>query len=360
MPVRCAKSVIKVAEGDRWVWYHAWPCQGELVLRRIPAPAETPLEKEREPRAAAEIDGDQFTFAEATELTKLPVDTFSVSQPEAWAHVVRRIERAQAAQVRLHQAIDQAIAREEPCESLGTFCNNAVNGLGNAWCVNREDNEGVLFSRNRGEGPEFQASVNEETLLNEEGLSYALFNGRLGPRNDRQIISYEAFLLRPKRTVKCDLVAYHSEESRLVAVEVKLNPFNNATEIKHGILQAIAYGKILQRCHNDHHGQLAEQVGICLNQWCGQEGGPQPIDKVAFALAAPRGYFVDSLHMLDPKWMNDVIAAAGVAFDGFWVLNKMMLNAYPADDGEGVVPTIEYEPEIAADVEKLVETCTTN
>lgn len=357
MPVNPRKSVIRIPQGGNVEpgWYHASPKGNILNLRRIPA-ADKGLPRPLK-IAAEDIDGEQYTYTQATDLTRLPVHSFKVEWSEAWALVVRLLE-APERDYGLHEAIDRAIFdSESPWEPIQQLCIGKIAERQDRWLVSGEDGNGVLYVSKRG-GPDFRARVDKNTLRNEEGLSYALFNSRnaIHPYG-YSIISYEAFLLRPKQTVKCDLVAYSEDASSLLAVEVKQIPDSSATRIEHGLLQAMCYGYILKCCNAKDSQSLGRQIGICLEKWCSRENGVRQVSDVAYVLAAPKEYFTRSLRIASKEWIQGVIDNSRVRFEGFWVIDGEV-QGEPTNGSSKVIPTIdECNVTRAEDVKTLSELC---
>jgi len=235
--------------------------------------------------------------------------------------------------------------------------------MGQSLRINDGKGEGVLFV-NRGKPTLVrfvdslpQASVHRRNLENEVGLSYALFNARCTPIDHYQLISWEAPLLRPTKglseilKVKCDLIAYNAKHKKLVAVEVKLNPENDATTIQHGLLQAMTYGRILQHCLEKDRPALEQQVKKCLSEWCRQEVQAATIKKVAYALAAPKEYFVQSSGMYG--WVEKAVRIRDVHFDGFWVLNYGSVVASRKSSDSRCIPTVDCDVSRVSGVKDL-------
>ncbi len=360
------KSVIRITKDGNTAWYHANPSGENLLLRRIPFNSAERL-GDGDRKLATELDGKQYTFSEATKLTGLPVRKFSIEEPEAWMLVVRRLEGRPSAQPQTEgegrgPSLDREIARGLDWEGQKDLCDDNIKTLGDRWRINDDRGEGVLFAKRAlvdSDDGLPQATVARSNLENEVGLSYALFNARdeisVSP-NGYRIISWEAPLLRPTArglgvpTVRCDLIAYNAQEKRLVAVEVKLNPENEATEIQHGFRQAMEYGHILQQCLITDERGLKQQVDNCLRRWCKQVDQCPEVKEIAYALAAPKKYFSDSLRMYKEQGKECLRGEIDINpqdFDAFWVLDCRKVQATEVDevdeaDGDSrVIPTVD-------------------
>lgn len=178
---------------------------------------------------------------------------------------------------KLHAEINRILDPQTDWKGIREFCDQNIEQLGDSLRINDANDEGVLYVGGRrlirSDSDKLpSASVALKNLKNEEGLSYALFNGRQKPVGPYQIISWESPLLRPNKTVsgiptvKCDLVAYDAKNKQLVAVEVKLNPESDDTNIQHGLLQSMAYGYLLQHSLKTDRSGLRRQVQMCLEK----------------------------------------------------------------------------------------------
>lgn len=211
------------------------------------------------------------------------------------------------------------------------------------------------------------AAVDNQNVDTEVGLSYAIFNARRRPIGGYQIISWEAPLLRRVTKLsgvfnaKCDLIAYHAKKGQLVAVEVKLRPEHDATNIQHGILQAMAYGYMLQRCLDINQCLLQQQVQRCLKELCHQEVQTPKVESVAYALAAPKGYFRESLNMHGKAggWIRKAAGIKTVSFAGFWVLGNDKVVPRRSARAGTCCPTIECDIKRIATIGELGKWCNT-
>lgn len=357
-------SVIRTLVGGREVWYRASPSRdGQLVLRRIPALIDLPWAEERRV-APDQIQGDQYSIADLTRQTGLPVASFRISEPEGSMLVVRRLLEGLP---RLDTTIDGAVNAADRCGQMGELVNTAIVDLGDNWRVHDNNGEGVLFVGDRVlhpiEGnPLPAAATAPRNLAREVGLSYALFNHRHQALGEYRVVSYESPLLRPVHDgaglkLSCDLVAY-GPENQLVAVEVKVRPENAATRIEHGILQAIAYGYALKGCLHNHGEQLQQQVATCLQHWLEEEGAQAPVNGIAFAVAAPAEYFRASLQVIQKEWLRQTINQAdqaGLPFAGFWALGNGQVEGAPVGDNGRVCPIVEGDVQICPTVDALVD-----
>lgn len=283
-----------------------------------------------------------------------------------WRPGYRRIAIAKS---KLHDKIHRVLAPKTAWEGVKGFCDESINKLGDNIRINDEHDDGVLFVRSTGlvasEDGWARATVSKDNLTNEEGLSYAVFNGRQKPIGTYQIIAREAPLLRPTKTlrgvprVKCDLIAYSRRKSQLVGVEVKQDPQNDATNIQHGLLQAMAYGYILQHCFNADRDGLQRQVRKCLSDWCCQPNSNAKVNSVAYALAAPKAYFSESLamHGKAADWIHKALKATKLPFAGFWVLEKCRVESIETNDPNKVIPITNCTIRIARNVKTLYESC---
>ncbi len=273
----------------------------------------------------------------------------------------------------LHDEIDRVLAPETAWKSVKKFCDDNFDDIGHNSRINDKEGEGVLFVGSRRlvatkHDALPQATVNKRNLNREVGLSYAIFNGRSNQLNGYQIIAIEAPLLRRKKNlreilaVKCDLIAYKRETGQLVGVEVKLKPENDATNIQHGLLQAMAYGQILQHCFNADCDGLERQIRKCLSDWCCQPNSNAKVNSVAFAIAAPKDYFSESLamHGKAADWIHKALKATKVPFAGFWVLDKCVVESIHTNDANKVIPTTDCKVTIAPTVKKLRDSCPQN
>jgi len=78
---------------------------------------------------------------------------------------------------------------------------------------------------------------------------------------------------------------------------------------------------------------------------------------LSYVLAAPRTYFAASLQLESEEWVERVIRSAGVAFDGFWVLDYEDIQALNSDGDSKVVPEVDCNITRVATVQELRELC---
>ena len=272
----------------------------------------------------------------------------------------------------LHKEINRILDPRTAVIGIKEWSDQAIEQLGNVLRINDTDGEGVLYVGNRRlikvNGHKLpSAQIDLKNLTHEEGLSYALFNGREKlVRRSHQIISWEAQLLRRTRkvsgipAVECDLVAYNANKQQLVAVEVKLNPESDETNIKHGLLQSMAYGYLLRHSWKTDLAGLRMQIQKCLTKWCDQETKQLPkVKSVACALAAPKDYFQKSLmHNRDTiEWLNKAIKAKGAPFAHFWVLEHDDIKFTKKAESSKCLPQMNYKVRFFSDARSLAKYC---
>ena len=267
---------------------------------------------------------------------------------------------------KINEIIDNDLAPQDALNSIRDFCDEHINNLGERLRINDIQGEGILYVGDRNmlvvDGLP-SASVDRRNLDNEEGLSYALFNGRQNPVGDYQIISYESQLLRRTNreadgilTVKCDLVAYNAIQNNTIAVEVKLDPRSRDTNLQHGMLQSMAYGYLLQHSFNINTIGFGQQVRMCLNNWCGQnDNNDLNINSVHYALAAPKQYFQESLERYQDRteWFRELIEIDAIQFSGFWVLEYDGIRSDTEDENHRCIPTADYQVTLLSNLEDL-------
>lgn len=275
---------------------------------------------------------------------------------------------------KLHTEINRLLHPQTAWENLRDFCDQNVEKLGDSLRINDAKNEGVLYVRGRKlirrDGDLLPStSVAPETLQNEEGLSYAIFNGRHQPLGSYQLVSWEAQLLRPVRRVagflkvKCDLVAYDAIAKQLVAVEVKLNPESDDTSLQHGLLQSMAYGHLLRHSWETNRSGLERQLQTCLRAWCGKEQDELPeIESVVCALAAPKQYFKESSELYggQSRWFSRAINIKDAHFSKFWVLECGDITGVEVADRRGnpqLIPQTACKAKFFTNVNTLAEYC---
>ncbi len=270
----------------------------------------------------------------------------------------------------LHKEINRVLAPQTAWKNLKKSCDQNIQALGENHRIHDKNGEGVLWrnqpNRISPDGSLPCATVDKSNLTNEEGLSYALFNSREKKLGPYQIISYESPLLRRKKkqteilNVKCDLVAYHEKKKQLVAVEVKLNPGSKDTSLQHGILQSMLYGYLLQHSLATAPHRLSRQVQVCLNEWCLQGIKNEPeINSVAYALAAPKAYFQESLRMHGElaEWTQKAIRIKDTQFSKFWVLEYDKIKPGKNCNRSRCIPQADFKVSFFSNVKKLAEFC---
>jgi len=146
----------------------------------------------------------------------------------------------------------------------------------------------------------------------EEAFSRGLFNQKrlsLGGHN-ALLVSYEAPLLRKTSgrgggICKLDLVAL--EESAIWAIEYKQS-YGQATSIRYGILESLAYGFLLA-CHlRDNKEGLRKQVAKCIDSRGPYPGLPPELpDTVKFSVAAPSALYREDVRTPRRLHLTDMV-----------------------------------------------------
>jgi|GEM_PF-4533755 len=271
---------------------------------------------------------------------------------------------------KLHKEINRILDPQTAVKGIKDFCDRNLNQVGKSLRVNDNKGEGVLFVGGRKlittdncQLP--SALVNLKNLKNEVGLSYAIFNARQKPMGAYQIISWESPLVRHTSrvpgnlAVKCDLVAYDAKSKQLVAVEVKLDPENDDTNIQHGLLQSMAYAHLLQHSLKTDRSGLRHQVQRCLRKWCCEKQANLPeVRTVACALAAPKEYFRASLKTHGEKlWISKAIKTKDAHFSKFWVLEFDCIKSEGESRGSKCIPQTNCKVRLFSDVNELAKFC---
>jgi hypothetical protein len=126
----------------------------------------------------------------------------------------------------------------------------------------------------------------------------SLFNGRV--MDGYEIIAYEMPLMRKKtknknrdingREISCDLLGLKGNE--LCCIEVKIIPYNNATNLPYALLEGFAYAACLKWLLKNHTDEINNEVNFCCKSF--ERADPtQSIEKATFAIAAPESdYFM--------------------------------------------------------------------
>lgn len=213
--------------------------------------------------------------------------------------------------------------------------------------IHDEKKEGLFYHTKRP-----AATIDNSKISQEEGLSYALFNSREILNLDTKIIGYEAYLLRQPQKfsnaigVKCDLVAYDPKKFELTAIEVKKKALEESTKIEFGMLQAKAYGYMLTRLHAMKYNLLKQHIAYCLeSNYSNYKNFDGKIQKISFALAAPKSYFTDSLRnnsqlqsFLEP--LEKTYFTLG--FGGYWVIDDdCVKNIKGTGNGKKCIPEFD-------------------
>ena len=118
-----------------------------------------------------------------------------------------------------------------------------------------------------------------------------------------RLIGYESPLMRKKtdrmngeissRAISCDLVGLASD-NRILCIEGKVNPHNQATDIVYGLLEGFAYGVCVEYflSEKERRASFCKEAGGCLSEFHPNAHGFNEGElTAAFTLAAPREYF---------------------------------------------------------------------